>query len=100
MKGGISTWLEVLWVKNMVCGQIKGAAGCIYGIHTCQEVGVYMTLVVDSFHSHQLAQLVTMVMPHIVLASLIMVHRNIPTLHPSFSPGQLFVAWCIKPRKS
>ena len=54
MKGGISTWLEGLWVKNMVCGQIKGAAGCIYGIHTCQEVGVYMTPVVDSLHSHQL----------------------------------------------
>ena len=68
MKGGISTWLEGLWVKNMVCGQMKSAAGCIYGVHTCQEVGVYMTLVVDSFHSHQLAQLVTMVMPHIVLA--------------------------------
>ena len=66
MKGEISTWLEGLWVKNMVCGQIKGAAGCIYGIHTCQEVGVYMTPVVDSLHSH-LSQFVTMVMPHIVL---------------------------------
>ena len=67
MKGGISTWLEGLWVKNMVCGQIKGAAGCIYGIHTSQEVGVYMIPVVDSLYSHQLSQLVTMVMPHIVL---------------------------------
>ena len=53
MKGGISTWLEGLWVKNMVCGQIKGAAGCI---HTCQEVGVYMTPVVDSLqhYNHRL----------------------------------------------